>query len=75
MVQFISRQYKMEREVSDAVYDVLMDTLNPTLWLTDSELEIEIGRIAEQTKTKITARPADLADFTIVRQLAREPSR
>ena len=31
MIQFIIRQYKMEREVADSVYDALMDTLNPTL--------------------------------------------
>lgn len=75
MVQFISRQYRLERDVADSVYDAIMETLNPTLWLADQELQIEIGRIAEQTKTKVSARPADLADFTIVRQLAPEPNR
>jgi len=38
-------------------------------------IEIELGRIAEQTKTKITARPADLADFSILRQVAQELGR
>lgn len=72
MVQFISRQYNMEREVSDAVYDALMDTLNPTLWLTDQEIEIELNRIAEQSKMKIAAKPADVADFTLIKQVAQE---
>src|SRR6266404_1320598 len=66
MVQFISRQYNMEREVSDAVYDALMDTLNPTLWLTDQEIQIELNRIAEQSKMKIAVKPTDVADFSFV---------
>ncbi len=71
-VQFISRQYQMERAVSTAVYDALMDTLNPTLWLTDQEVQVELNRIAEQSKTKIIARPSDLADFSLTRQVAQE---
>ncbi len=75
MVQFISRQYNMEREVSDAVYDALMDTLNPTLWLTDQEIQIELNRIAEQSKMKIAVKPTDVADFSFVRQIAQEAGR
>lgn len=75
MVQFIMRQYKMEKEVADSVYDAIMETLNPTLWLTDQEVQIELNRIAEQTKTKVIARPSDMADFTILRQLAQESIR
>ena len=74
-VQFIMRQYKMEKEVADSVYDAVMETLNPTLWLTDQEIQIELNRIAEQTKTKITARPSDTADFSIVKQVAQELNR
>jgi hypothetical protein len=50
MIQFIVRQYKMEREVADSIYDALMDTLNPTLWLTDqgSAGGAESHRRAEQ---------------------------
>jgi NitT/TauT family transport system substrate-binding protein len=72
LVGFISRQYKMERDVSEAVYDALMDTLNPTLWLTDQEVQVELNRIAEQSRSKITARPSDVADFTLTRQVAQE---
>jgi NitT/TauT family transport system substrate-binding protein len=72
MVQFIARQYKMERDVSEAVYDALMDTLNPTLWLTDQEIQIELNRIAEQSKMKMTAKPTDVADFAIAKQVIRE---
>jgi len=72
MVRFIARQYNMEREISEAVYDALMDTLNPTLWLTDREVQIELNRIAEQSRSKITARPSDVADFTLTRQVAQE---
>jgi NitT/TauT family transport system substrate-binding protein len=72
MVQFISRQYNMEREVSDAVYDALLDTLNPTLWLTDQEIQIELNRIAEQSKTKVNARPADVVDFAITKSMIQE---
>jgi len=75
MVQFISRQYNMEREISEAVYEALMDTLNPTLWLTDQEVQIELNRIAEQSKTKISAKAADVSDFTFVRQIVQEASR
>jgi NitT/TauT family transport system substrate-binding protein len=74
-VGFIMRQYKMEKDVADSVYDAIMETLNPSLWLTDQEVQIELNRIAEQTKTKITARPFDLADFTLVRQVAQESGR
>src|SRR5262249_28571194 len=42
-VQFIMRQYKMEKEVADSVYDAIMETLNPTLWLTDQEIQIELN--------------------------------
>ena len=72
MVQFIMRQYKMERDISESVYDAIMETLNPTLWLTDQEIQIELNRIAEQSKTKITMKPAELADFTLTRQVAQE---
>ncbi len=74
-VQFIMRQYKMEKEVADSVYDAIMETLNPTLWLTDQEIQIELNRIAEQTKTKITRRPSDTADFSIIKQVAQELNR
>jgi NitT/TauT family transport system substrate-binding protein len=74
-VQFIMKQYKMEKEVADSVYDAIMETLNPTLWLTDQEIQIELNRIAEQTKTKITARPSDTADFSIIKQVAQELNR
>ncbi|HEX2931529.1 MAG TPA: hypothetical protein VHV54_17515, partial [Candidatus Binatia bacterium] len=72
MIQFFSRQYNMEREVSDAVYDALMDTLNPTLWLTDQEVQVELSRIAEQSKTKVSAKPADVVDFAITKSVIQE---
>jgi ABC-type nitrate/sulfonate/bicarbonate transport system substrate-binding protein len=72
MVQFIMRQYKMEKEVADLVYDAIMETLNPTLLLTDQEIQIELNRIAEQTKTKMTARVADVADFSAAQHVAQE---
>ncbi|MBI4524341.1 MAG: ABC transporter substrate-binding protein [Deltaproteobacteria bacterium] len=75
MVQFIARQYRMERDMSEAIYEALMETLNPTLWLTDQEVQIEINRIAEQTKMKIAAKPRDLSDFTLVRQILQESGR
>jgi NitT/TauT family transport system substrate-binding protein len=75
LVQFIMGQYKMEREIADSIYDAIMETLNPTLWLTDQEVQIELNRIAEQTKTKLTAKPSDVADFSIVKQIAQEPGR
>ena len=74
-VQFIMRQYKMEREVADSVYDAVMETLNPALWLTDQEIQVELNRIAEQSKTKISARPSDTADFSIIKQVALELNR
>jgi NitT/TauT family transport system substrate-binding protein len=75
LIQFIARQYKMEREVAEAVYDALMDTLNPTLWLTDQEVQVELNRIAEQSKMKIAARPSDVADFMLTKQVAQELGR
>ena len=75
MIQFIIRQYKMEREVADSVYDALMDTLNPTLSLTDQEVQVELNRIAEQSKAKLTVKPADVADFGLVKQVANEATR
>jgi NitT/TauT family transport system substrate-binding protein len=74
-VQFIMKQYKMERDIADAIYDEIMETLNPTLWLTDQEVQIELNRIAEQTKMKFAARPADLSDFTLTKQVAQELGR
>jgi len=75
MVQFIARQYKMERDISEAVYEALMDTLNPTLWLTDQEVQVELTRIAEQSKGKISAKPPDMADFTLTKQIVQELGR
>jgi hypothetical protein len=72
MVQFIIRQYKMERDVSEAVYEALMDTLNPTLWLTDQEVQVELNRIAEQSKGRLAVKPADVADFTMTKQIGQE---
>lgn len=74
-VLFIMRQYKMEKDVSDAVYDTIMETLNPTLWLTEQEVQVELNRIGEQTKMKLTAKPSDLADFTIAKLVALELGR
>ena len=74
-VQFIMKQYKMDKDVSEAVYDAIMETLNPTLTLNDAEVQIELNRIAEQTKTKITMKPAELADFTLTRQVGAELGR
>jgi NitT/TauT family transport system substrate-binding protein len=75
MIQFIIRQYKMERELADSVYDALMDTLNPTLWLTDQEVQVELNRIAEQSKAKLSVKPGDVADFSLLRQAASEAAR
>jgi hypothetical protein len=65
----------MEKEVADSIYDAIMETLNPTLWLTDQEIQIELNRIAEQTKTKISARPSDLADFSLIKQVMQDFNR
>jgi hypothetical protein len=75
MIQFIMRQYKMDKDVAESVYDAIMETLNPTLSLTDQEIQVELNRIADQTKMKVTAKPADLADFTIAKQVALELGR
>lgn len=74
-VQFIMRQYKMDKDVSEPVYDAIMETLNPTLWLTDQEVQIELNRIAEQSRMKVTMKPAELADFTLTRQVGAELGR
>ncbi|MSP38799.1 MAG: ABC transporter substrate-binding protein [Deltaproteobacteria bacterium] len=74
-VGFIISQYKMEKDVAESCYDAIMETLNPTLWLSDGEIQIELNRIAEQSKMKVTAKPADLADFTLTRQVAQELGR
>lgn len=74
-VQFIMRQYKMDKDVSESVYDAIMETLNPTLTLTDAEVQIELNRIAEQSKMKIAMKPAELADFTLTRQVGAELGR
>lgn len=74
-VQVIMNQYKMDKDVSEAVYDAIMETLNPTLWLTDQEVQIELNRIAEQSKMKITMKAAELADFTLTRQVVQELGR
>jgi hypothetical protein len=52
-----------------------MDTLNPTLSLTDQEVQVELNRIAEQSKAKLTVKPADVADFTLTRQVIQELSK
>ena len=72
MMQFIMTQYKMDREVSDAVYDAMMDTLNPTLWLTDQEVQVELNRIAEQSKTKIDREAVGFGGFHPDKQVANE---
>ena len=72
MVRFISRQYKLEPGIAEEAYDAAMETLNPTLSLTDQEVQAELKRIAEQTKSKKTSRVADLVDFSFVKQAAKE---
>jgi len=72
MVRFISRQYKLEPGIAEEAYDAAMETLNPTLSLTDQEVQAELKRIAEQTKSKNTSRVADLVDFSFVKQAAKE---
>ena len=72
MVRFISRQYKLESGIAEEAYDAAMETLNPTLSLTDQEVQAELKRIAEQTKSKNTSRVADLVDFSFVKQAAKE---
>ena len=65
----------MEKDVAESVYDAIMETLNPTLWLTDQEVQIELNRIAEQSKMKITMKPSELVDFALTRQVAQELGR
>jgi NitT/TauT family transport system substrate-binding protein len=72
MVRFISRQYKLEPAVAEEAYAAAMETLNPTLSLTDEEVQAELKRIAEQTKSKNTSRVADLVDFSFVKQAGKE---
>ena len=72
MVRFISRQYKLEPVIAEEAYDAAMETLNPTLSLTDQEVQAELKRIAEQTKSKNASRVADLVDFSFVKQAAKE---
>ncbi len=72
MIRFISRQYKLELAIAEEAYDAAMETLNPTLSLTDQEVQSELKRIAEQTKSKNTSRVADLVDFSFVKQAAKE---
>ena len=49
--------------VAEAVYDALMGTLNPTLSLTNQEVQLELNRIAEQSKAKLTVKPAEVGGF------------
>jgi NitT/TauT family transport system substrate-binding protein len=72
MVRFISRQYKLEPGIAEEAYDAAMETLNPTLSLTDQEVQAELKRIAEQTKSKSASRVTDLVDFSFVKQAAKE---
>jgi NitT/TauT family transport system substrate-binding protein len=72
MVRFISRQYKLESGIAEEAYDAAIETLNPTLSLTDQEVQAELKRIAEQTKSKSASRVADLVDFSFVKQAAKE---
>jgi NitT/TauT family transport system substrate-binding protein len=72
MIRFISRQYKLEPEIAEEAYDAAMETLNPTLTLTDHEVQAELKRIAEQTKSKNTSRVADLVNFSFIKQAAKE---
>jgi hypothetical protein len=58
--------------VSEAVYEALMGTLNPTLWLRDQEIQIELNRIRDQSQSKITAKPSDMVDFALTKQVALE---
>jgi NitT/TauT family transport system substrate-binding protein len=75
MTQFIMRQYRMDKDVAESVYEAIMDTLNPTLLLTDQEIQVELNRIADQTKSKLTVRAADVADFSLAQQVAQELNR
>ena len=43
--------------------------------LTNQEVQLELNRIAEQSKAKLTAKPAELADFGLVKQVANEATR
>jgi NitT/TauT family transport system substrate-binding protein len=72
MVRFISLQYKLEPRIAEEAYDAAMETLNPTLSLTDQEVQAELKRIAEQTKSKSASRVTDLVDFSFVKQAAKE---
>ena len=72
MVRFISRQYKLEPPIAEEAYDAVMETLNPSLSLTDQEVQAELKRIGEQTKSKNASRVADLVDFSFVKQAAKE---
>src|SRR5262249_44341502 len=49
MVRFIARQYKLEPAIAEEAYDAVMETLNPSLLLTDREVQAELKRIGEQT--------------------------
>ena len=50
-------------------------SFSPTLSLTDQEVQVELNRIAEQSKAKLTVKPTDVADFTLTRQVIQELSK
>ena len=56
----------------EEAYDIAMETLNPTLSLTDQEVQAELKRIGEQTKSKSASRVADLVDLSFVKQAAKK---
>jgi ABC-type nitrate/sulfonate/bicarbonate transport system substrate-binding protein len=72
MVRFIAGQYKLEAAIAEEAYDAVMETLNPSLSLTDQEVQAELKRIGEQTKSKNASRIGDLVDFSFVKQAAKE---
>ncbi len=75
MVGFITQQYRLAYDVAADVYDVLMETFNPTLKLSDQAILREIKRIEEQTRSKIVLGVSDLVDFSIVNQAANDLTR
>jgi len=75
MVGFITQQYRLANDVAADVYDVLMETFNPTLKLSDQAILREIKRIEEQTRSKIVLGVSDLVDFSIVNQAANDLTR
>jgi hypothetical protein len=69
-VEFIGRRFSLDRDTSEEVYKVVLDTMSPDGTMPASILEPYFAQVIKEPGAKKSITLADIVDYQLLREVA-----